>query len=73
MKVKHSACVILASLMPRILEKENLGVEQKNYIADAVVKTMYSPNVSLSLKKDLQSVIKLLYSLDKSNDRAEFF
>jgi len=72
MKVKHSACVILASLLPRILEKD-LGVEKKNYIAQAVVTTMYSPNVSLSLKKDLQSVIKLLYNLDKSNDQVEWF
>jgi len=65
-KIKNAACLVMASNIPIVVRTQNISLETRSYLANALINTIFLENVSLPLKLTLQTVIKALYNADTS-------
>jgi len=67
-KIKNAACLVMASNIPLVLQKQDLSLEKRSYLANAIINTIFLENVTLPLKMTLQTVVKSLYNADSSKN-----
>ena len=65
MNVKNSACLMMATFIENIRDKKSF-IPAKEYVLEAILKTINSRSVFMTLKLTLQKALDELYKADSS-------